>query len=142
MEQRTNALCFEAERVRAELSNGERMWRILVANNLAMAAPVTTAGLPAIGFLTVTVGANPVAMVDELLTVFTGWGSGTYSRWSTRFGTNHSREIARRNVGAAANHEYAECCRGRWSSIARPMSDGASDGAERQLLPRFTGPRI
>ena len=91
MEQRTNALCFEAERVRAELSNGERMWRILVANNLAMAALVTTAGLPAIGFLTVTVGANPVAMVDELLTVFTGWGSGTYSRWSTRFGTNHSR---------------------------------------------------
>lgn len=67
MEQRTNALCFEAERVRAELSNGERMWRILVANNLAMAALVTAAGLPAIGFLTVTVGANPVAMVDESL---------------------------------------------------------------------------
>jgi hypothetical protein len=67
------------------------MWRILVANNLAMAALVTAAGLPAIGFLTVTVGANPVAMVDESLTVFTGWGSGTYSRWCTRFGTNHSR---------------------------------------------------
>ena len=73
VEQRTNALCFEAERVRAELSNGERMWQILVAKNLAMAALVTADGLPAIGFLTVTVGANPVAMVDQLVTMVFIW---------------------------------------------------------------------
>lgn len=44
----TNALCFEAQRVRDGMSHGERMWRILVSKNLAIAALVTIAGLPVI----------------------------------------------------------------------------------------------
>jgi hypothetical protein len=41
----TNALCFEAQRVRDGLSRGERMWRILVAKNLAMAALIIIAAV-------------------------------------------------------------------------------------------------
>jgi hypothetical protein len=69
----TNALCFEAQRVRAALSGGDRLWRILVAKNLAMAVLVTAVGLPVIGILTVTGGRNPVAMVDQLLTMVFIW---------------------------------------------------------------------
>ena len=69
----TNALCFEAERVRAALSSGERMWRILVAKNLAMAVLITIAGLPVIGFLTVTAEGNPVALIDQLVTMVFIW---------------------------------------------------------------------
>ncbi|PRC50257.1 ABC transporter permease, partial [Mycobacterium sp. ITM-2017-0098] len=42
----TNALCFEAERVRGMLQQGVPLWRILVSKNLAMAALITLAGLP------------------------------------------------------------------------------------------------
>lgn len=69
----TNALCFEAERVRGWLSSGERIWRILVVKNLAMAALITIAGLPVIGFLAVTAEGNPVAMVDQLVTMVFIW---------------------------------------------------------------------
>ena len=69
----TNALCFEAERVRAALSGGERLWRILVAKNLAMAILVTSAGLPVIAVLAVTGDHNPVAMLDQLLTMVFIW---------------------------------------------------------------------
>ncbi|CAN5334919.1 hypothetical protein BH11ACT7_BH11ACT7_02660 [soil metagenome] len=69
----TNALCFEAERVRAQLADGERLWRILVAKNLAMAALITVAALPVVVFLTVAEGANPVALVDQLITMVFIW---------------------------------------------------------------------
>lgn len=69
----TNALCFEAQRVRAELSSGERLWRILIAKNLAMVVMVTVAALPVIVFLTVADGGNPVALIDQLVTMVFIW---------------------------------------------------------------------
>jgi hypothetical protein len=69
----TNALCFEAERVRAALAGGERLWRILVSKNLAMAALVTAAGLPVVGLLAVAGYGNPVALADQLITMVFIW---------------------------------------------------------------------
>ncbi len=69
----TNALCFEAGRVRDRMMRGERIWRILVAKNLAMAVLVTVAALPVIAFLTVTNEGNPIAMVDQLVTMVFIW---------------------------------------------------------------------
>ena len=69
----TNALCFEADRVRAQLADGERLWRILIAKNLAMACLVTLAALPVIVFLTVADGGNPVALIDQLITMVFIW---------------------------------------------------------------------
>ncbi|HYO01192.1 MAG TPA: ABC transporter permease [Mycobacterium sp.] len=69
----TNALCFEAQRVRDAMSRGERIWQILVAKNLAMAVLVTVAALPVIGFLTVANEGNPIALVDQLITMVFIW---------------------------------------------------------------------
>jgi cytochrome b561 len=69
----TNALCFEAQRVRAAMSRGERVWQILVAKNLAMAVLVTVGALPVIGFLTAANEGNPIAMVDQLITMVFIW---------------------------------------------------------------------
>lgn len=69
----TNALCFEAERVRRALAGGDRLWRILVSKNLAMATLVTAAGLPVIAVLTATGHGNFVAMVDQLVTMVFIW---------------------------------------------------------------------
>ncbi len=69
----TNALCFEAQRVRAALAGGERLWRILVSKNLAMAALVTVAGLPVVGLLAITGYGNPVALIDQLITMVFIW---------------------------------------------------------------------
>jgi hypothetical protein len=69
----TNALCFEAERVRAALAGGERLWRILVAKNLALGALVTMAGLPVIGLLAVIGSGNAVALTDQLITMVFIW---------------------------------------------------------------------
>jgi cytochrome b561 len=69
----TNALCFEAQRVRDAMGRGERLWQILVAKNLAMAVLVTVAALPVIGFLTVANEGNPIAMVDQLITMVFIW---------------------------------------------------------------------
>jgi hypothetical protein len=69
----TNALCFEAQRVRDAMSRGERIWQILVAKNLAMAVLVTVAALPVIAFLTAANEDNPIAMVDQLITMVFIW---------------------------------------------------------------------
>ncbi len=69
----TNALCFEAQRVRDGLSRGERMWRILVAKNLAMAALIVVAALPVIVFLAATTYGSATAMVDQLVTMVFIW---------------------------------------------------------------------
>ncbi len=69
----TNSLCFEAERVRAALAGGQRVWRILVVQNLAMAILITVAGLPVVAALTWTRDANPVALVDQLVTMVFIW---------------------------------------------------------------------
>jgi hypothetical protein len=69
----TNALCFEAERVRAALAGGERLWRILVSKNLALGALVTVTGLPVISLLAVTGSGNPVALADQLITMVFIW---------------------------------------------------------------------
>lgn len=69
----TNALCFEAQRVRDAVARGDRIWQILVAKNLAMAVLVTVAALPVIVFLTVTEEGNPIAMIDQLITMVFIW---------------------------------------------------------------------
>ena len=69
----TNALCFQAQRVRAELGSGEPLWRILIAKNLAMVVMVTVAALPVVVFLTVADGGNPVALIDQLVTMVFIW---------------------------------------------------------------------
>jgi hypothetical protein len=69
----TNSLCFEAERVRAALAGGQRVWRILVVQNIAMAILITIAGLPVVAALTWTREANPVALVDQLVTMVFIW---------------------------------------------------------------------
>lgn len=69
----TNALCFEAERVRRALSQGERIWRILVIKNISVAVLVIGAGLPVIALLTATGDGNPVAMTDQLVTMVFIW---------------------------------------------------------------------
>lgn len=69
----TNALCFEAERVRSMLEDGDRLWLILVSKNLAMAAMITVAGLLVIALLSVAGDGNWVAMVDQLVTMVFIW---------------------------------------------------------------------
>lgn len=69
----TNALCFEAQRVRDAMSHGVRIWQILVTKNLAMAALVTVAALPVIVFLTFAEDGNPIAMGDQLITMVFIW---------------------------------------------------------------------
>lgn len=69
----TNALCFEAERVRAALAAGERIWRILVVKNITIAVLVIGAGLPVIGALTAIGDGNPAAMIDQLVTMVFIW---------------------------------------------------------------------
>ena len=69
----TNALCFEAQRVRDAMSRGDRIWQILVAKNLAMAVLITVAALPVVAFLTVASEGNPVALVDQLVTMVFIW---------------------------------------------------------------------
>ena len=69
----TNALCFEAERVRLMLADGDRLWLILASKNLAMTAMITVAGLPVIALLSVAGDGNWVAMVDQLVTMVFIW---------------------------------------------------------------------
>ncbi|MGJ6123648.1 ABC transporter permease [Mycolicibacterium sp. Y3] len=69
----TNALCFEADRVRRALVAGDPVWRVLVTKNLAIAAAVLGAGLPVITVLAVAGDGNFVAMVDQLLTMVFIW---------------------------------------------------------------------
>jgi hypothetical protein len=69
----TNALCFEAQRVRDAMAHGDRLWQILVAKNLAMAVLITVAALPVVAFLTVASEGNPVALVDQLITMVFIW---------------------------------------------------------------------
>jgi len=69
----TNALCFEAQRVRDAMSHGDRLWQILVAKNLAMAVLITVAALPVVAFLTMASEGNPVALVDQLVTMVFIW---------------------------------------------------------------------
>ena len=69
----TNSLCFEAQRVRDAVSRGERIWQILVAKNLSMAVLVTVAALPVIVFLTVADEGNPIALIDQLITMVFIW---------------------------------------------------------------------
>ena len=55
------------------MAGGERIWRILEAKNLAMAVLITVAALPVIAFLTVANDGNPVALVDQLITMVFIW---------------------------------------------------------------------
>ncbi|ANW66300.1 hypothetical protein BCA37_24435 [Mycobacterium sp. djl-10] len=94
----TNALCFEADRVRAQLGGGERLWRILIAKNLSMAAMVTLAALPVIVFLTVADGGNPVALIDQLVTMVFIW-LGVANVLSVVFPLRHEPISARLHDG-------------------------------------------
>ena len=88
----TNALCFEARRVPDAMAGGERIWRILVAKNLAVAVLVTVAALPVIAFLTIANDGNPVALVDQLITMVFIWlGVANVLSGCIPFGTNPFR---------------------------------------------------
>ncbi|MDJ0007330.1 hypothetical protein [Gordonia alkanivorans] len=69
----TNALCFEAGRVRRRLTGGQRLWQLLIVKNLAMAVLVTAAGTPVMAVLSLTAGTNPIAMVDQFITMVFIW---------------------------------------------------------------------
>ncbi len=94
----TNALCFEAERVRRALSEGTGIWRVLVTKNLAMAALVLGAGLPVIAVLTATGEGNPIAMIDQLLTMVFIW-LGVGNVLSVVFPLRHEPVSARLHDG-------------------------------------------
>ncbi|ABM13784.1 MULTISPECIES: hypothetical protein [Mycolicibacterium] len=94
----TNALCFEAARVRAMLQRGVPLWRILLAKNLAMAALVTLAGLPVIALLTVTSDVNPVQLIDQLVTMVFIW-LGVGNVLSVVFPLRHEPVSARLHDG-------------------------------------------
>jgi hypothetical protein len=94
----TNALCFEAERVRGMLLRGAPLWRILIAKNLAMAAMVTLAGLPVIAVLAVAGDVNPVPMVDQLVTMVFIW-LGVGNVLSIMFPLRHEPVSARLRDG-------------------------------------------
>lgn len=94
----TNALCFEAERVRRALSEGTGIWRILVTKNLAIAALVLGAGLPVIAVLTATGEGNPIAMIDQLLTMVFIW-LGVGNVLSVVFPVRHEPVSARLHDG-------------------------------------------
>lgn len=88
----TNALCFEAARVREGLARGERMWRILVAKNLAMAALIVVAAIPVIVFLAATIHGSATAMVDQPVTMVFIWlGLGNVCRCCIPFAKNRFR---------------------------------------------------
>ena len=70
----TNALCFDAERVRQRLADGDdRIWQVLAVKNLAMALMITTAGLPVVAALWWATEVNPVALIDQLVTMVFIW---------------------------------------------------------------------
>ncbi|BBY60402.1 ABC transporter permease [Mycolicibacterium sarraceniae] len=69
----TNALCFDAERVRQRLADGDRMWQVLAVKNLAMALMITAAGLPVVAALWWATEVNPVALIDQLVTMVFIW---------------------------------------------------------------------
>lgn len=92
----TNALCFEAQRVRDAMSHGARLWQILVAKNLAMAVLITVAALPVVAFLTVASEGNPVALVDQLVTMVFIW-LGVGNVLSVLYPLRHEPISARRH---------------------------------------------
>lgn len=94
----TNSLCFEAERVRTALAGGQRVWRILVVQNLAMAILITVAGLPVVAALTWTREANPVALVDQLVTMVFIW-LGVGNVLSVLYPLRHEPMVARLKDG-------------------------------------------
>jgi hypothetical protein len=94
----TNALCFEAQRVRDAMSRGERIWQVLVAKNLAMALLVTVAALPVVAFLTVAREGNPVALVDQLVTMVFIW-LGVGNALSVLYPIRHEPVSARLHDG-------------------------------------------
>ncbi|KAA0095927.1 ABC transporter permease [Mycolicibacterium sp. P1-18] len=94
----TNALCFEAQRVREAISRGERIWQVLVAKNLAMAVMITVAALPVVAFLTVAREGNPIALVDQLVTMVFIW-LGVGNALSVLYPIRHEPVSARLHDG-------------------------------------------
>ena len=94
----TNSLCFEAERIRTALARGQRVWRILAQKNLAMLVLITTAGLPIVAALTWVADANPVALIDQLVTMVFIW-LGVGNVLSVIYPLRHEPMTARLNDG-------------------------------------------
>lgn len=69
----TNALCFDASRIRADLASGERLWRILVAKNLTIAILVGVAAAPVITYLALTTDLNVASMIDQFAVMVFIW---------------------------------------------------------------------
>lgn len=59
--------------MRRLLAAGERIWRILVVKNIAIAVLVIEAGLPVIAVLTAIGDSNPIAMIDQLVMMVFIW---------------------------------------------------------------------
>ncbi|MGB3696698.1 MAG: hypothetical protein WBA05_04640 [Gordonia sp. (in: high G+C Gram-positive bacteria)] len=70
----TNALCFDARRVRAKLAAQQPLWRILIVKNIAMAALIAVAAVPVVALLAVgTDHPNPLVIVDQLVAMLFIW---------------------------------------------------------------------
>lgn len=69
----TNALCFDAVRVKAALSRGVPLWRILVAKNVAMLSGVVAAGCVVIAALAAIGNFELVVLLDQLVATTLLW---------------------------------------------------------------------
>jgi len=70
----TNALCFDALRVRRLLGRGVPMWRILMTKNLAMLILMLLSGLPAIAILWLGPShLNLAALLDQFVVMMFVW---------------------------------------------------------------------
>ncbi|MFT4087571.1 MAG: hypothetical protein QM658_10530 [Gordonia sp. (in: high G+C Gram-positive bacteria)] len=69
----TNALCFDAARVRQELNERIPLWRILVIKNLAMGLLIGVAATPVIIWLAVHGEVGVPVMIDQLAAMLFIW---------------------------------------------------------------------
>ncbi|MGC5247018.1 hypothetical protein ACPXB3_08860 [Gordonia sp. DT219] len=69
----TNALCFDAKRVWADMRAGQRLWRILAAKNLAVLVGVAIAATPVIVYLSATTDLYAPAMIDQFIVMVLIW---------------------------------------------------------------------
>ena len=92
--------------MRGALVGGNRVWRILIAKNLAMAAMITVAGLPVVAALTLTADANPFALIDQLLTMVFIW-LGVGNVLSVVYPVRHEPVSARLHDGTWKPYHFA-----------------------------------
>ncbi|MEJ9078016.1 hypothetical protein WKY82_06295 [Gordonia malaquae] len=70
----TNALCFDAQRVRESLATQQPLWRVLVVKNIAIALMIAVAAIPVV--VLISTGAdhpNAVVIIDQLIAMLFIW---------------------------------------------------------------------